>query len=123
MVPCMVTGDLCNPVRTHGTGIKVAPGGLPGGVALVSSDKPAFGSYGFEKSLVSPMSEEAVEGYLRAINWLGDSGNDNYHYRTAEVAPRRGAWIETTSTWRKTDKATSRPAGARGLKHAQLRNC
>lgn len=85
MRQCMVTGRLCNPVRTHGTRIKVAPGGLPGGVALVSSDKAAFGSYGFEKSLVSPMSEEAVEGYVRAINWLGENGNDNYHYRTTDT--------------------------------------
>jgi len=83
MLPCMVTGELCNPVRTHGTRIKVAPGGLPGGVALVSSDKAAFGSYGFEKSLVSPMSEVAVEGYIRAINWLGDDGNS--HYRTNDT--------------------------------------
>jgi CRISPR-associated protein Cas8c/Csd1 subtype I-C len=83
MLPCIVTGKLCNPVRTHGTRIKVAPGGLPGGVALVSSDKAAFGSYGFEKSLVSPMSEEAVEGYIRAINWLG--GDSNSHYRTSDT--------------------------------------
>jgi CRISPR-associated protein Csd1 len=79
---CMVTGALCVPVLTHGTRVKVAPGGLPGGVALVSSDKQAFSSYGFEKSLVSPMSEEAVEAYIRAINWLGDKRNENYHYRT-----------------------------------------
>ncbi len=83
MVPCMVTGRICNPVRTHGTRIKVAPGGLPGGVALVSSDKAAFGSYGFEKSLISPMSEEAVEGYIRAINWLGE--DENSHCRTSDT--------------------------------------
>ena len=83
MLPCMVTGRLCNPVRTHGTRIKLAPGGLPGGVALVSSDKAAFGSYGFEKSLVSPMSEEAVEGYIRAINWLGQ--DENSHCRTSDT--------------------------------------
>jgi CRISPR-associated protein Csd1 len=81
-VPCMVTGRSCVPVRTHGTRIKVAPGGLPGGTALVSSDKAAFSSYGFDKALVSPMSEEAVEAYIRAINWLGDNRNENYHYRT-----------------------------------------
>jgi CRISPR-associated protein Csd1 len=85
LIPCMVTGELCNPVRTHGTRVKVAPGGLPGGVALVSSDKPAFGSYGFEKSLVSPMSEEAVEGYIRAINFLGDKAHSDHHYRTADT--------------------------------------
>jgi CRISPR-associated protein Csd1 len=85
LIPCMVTGELCNPVRTHGTRVKVAPGGLPGGVALVSSDKPAFGSYGFEKSLVSPMSEEAVEGYIRAINFLGDKAHPDHHYRTADT--------------------------------------
>ncbi|MFO1451181.1 MAG: type I-C CRISPR-associated protein Cas8c/Csd1 [Opitutaceae bacterium] len=85
LIPCMVTGELCDPVRTHGTRIKVAPGGLPGGVALVSSDKPAFGSYGFEKSLVSPMSEIAVEGYIRAINYLGDRAHPDHHYRTADT--------------------------------------
>jgi CRISPR-associated protein Csd1 len=85
LIPCMVTGVLCDPVRTHGTRIKVAPGGLPGGVALVSSDKPAFGSYGFEKSLVSPMSEAAVEGYIRAINYLGDKAHPDHHYRTADT--------------------------------------
>ena len=76
-------GRICNPVRTHGTRIKVAPGGLPGGVALVSSDKAAFGSYGFEKSLISPMSEEAVEGYIRVINWLGE--DDNFHRRRSDT--------------------------------------
>jgi CRISPR-associated protein Csd1 len=85
LIPCMVTGELCDPVRTHGTRIKVAPGGLPGGVALVSSDKPAFGSYGFEKSLVSPMSEAAVEGYIRAINFLGDKAHPDHHHRTADT--------------------------------------
>jgi len=85
LIPCIVTGELCSPVRTHGTRIKVAPGGLPGGVALVSSDKPAFGSYGFEKSLVSPMSEAAVEGYIRAINYLGDKAHPDHHHRTADT--------------------------------------
>ena len=85
LIPCMVTGELCVPIRTHGTRIKVAPGGLPGGVALVSSDKPAFGSYGFEKSLVSPMSEVAVEGYIRAINYLGDKAHPDHHHRTADT--------------------------------------
>lgn len=85
LIPCIVTGQLCAPVRTHGTRIKVAPGGLPGGVALVSSDKPAFGSYGFEKSLVSPMSEAAVEGYIRAINYLGDKAHPDHHHRTADT--------------------------------------
>lgn len=85
LIPCIVTGQLCAPVRTHGTRIKVAPGGLPGGVALVSSDKPAFGSYGFEKSLVSPMSEIAVEGYIRAINYLGDRQHADHHYRTTDT--------------------------------------
>lgn len=85
LIPCIVTGEPCAPVRTHGTRIKVAPGGLPGGVALVSSDKPAFGSYGFEKSLVSPMSEAAVEGYIRAINYLGDKAHPDHHHRTADT--------------------------------------
>lgn len=85
LLPCMVTGELCAPIRTHGTRVKVAPGGLPGGVALVSSDKPAFGSYGFDKALVSPMSEAAVEGYIRALNFLGERTHPDHHYRTADT--------------------------------------
>lgn len=81
-VVCSVTGKLCVPVRTHGTRIKVAPGGRKGGVALVSCDKSAFGSYGFKKALISPMSREAVEGYIRAIEWLGKKQNADYHYHT-----------------------------------------
>ncbi|MDR3228471.1 MAG: type I-C CRISPR-associated protein Cas8c/Csd1, partial [Puniceicoccales bacterium] len=83
--PCIVTGKLCTPVRTHGTRIKVAPGGLSGGVALVSCDKPAFSSYNFDKALVSPMSEEAVEAYIRAVNWLGDKTHDDHHHRTTDT--------------------------------------
>jgi CRISPR-associated protein Csd1 len=79
---CVVTGLECVPMKTHGTEIKVAPGGRPGGVALISADAAAFSSYGFEKALTSPMSEEAVKAYIRAINWLGDDRRENYHYRT-----------------------------------------
>jgi CRISPR-associated protein Csd1 len=31
------------------------------------------------------MSEEAVEAYIRAINWLGDKRHENYHYRTSDT--------------------------------------
>lgn len=82
---CMVTGAECIPLETHAARITVAPQKKPQAVALVSSNKPAFSSYGFEKSLVSPMSEEAVEAYIRAINWLGDKRNYNYHYRTSDT--------------------------------------
>lgn len=85
LVPCMVTGKLCAPIAAHGARITVAPGGNPTGTALVSSNKPAFGSYGFESATVSPMSEEAVEGYIRAVNWLGDKRNPDYHTRTADT--------------------------------------
>lgn len=80
---CMVTGQSCVPKRTHGAGIKVAPGGRAGGVALVSCGSAAFESYGFDKALASPMSEEAVEGYVRAINHLGSI--DHHHYRTSDT--------------------------------------
>ena len=82
-VICMVTGLSCLPQLTHGTRIKGIPGGRSGGIALVSGAGSAFNSYGFEKSLTSPMSEEAVEGYIRAIGYMVD--HDDYHYRTGEV--------------------------------------
>jgi CRISPR-associated protein Csd1 len=31
------------------------------------------------------MSEEAVEGYIRAINFLGDKAHSDHHYRTADT--------------------------------------
>ncbi len=80
---CMVTGLPCLPQLTHGTRIKGIPGGRSGGVALVSGAGSAFNSYGFEKSLTSPMSEEAVEGYIRAVGFMVD--HRDYHYRTGEV--------------------------------------
>ena len=85
LVPCIVTGKLCTPVETHGPRIKVAPQKKQQNVALISANQAAFGSYGFEKSLVSPMSEEAVEGYIRAINYLGDKAHSDHHYRTADT--------------------------------------
>ena len=82
-VVCMVTGLSCQPQLTHGTRIKGIPGGRSGGIALVSGAGSAFNSYGFEKSLTSPMSEEAVEGYIRAVGFMVE--HDDYHYRTGEV--------------------------------------
>jgi len=85
LVPCMVTGKLCVPVETHRARIKVVPQKKQQDVALVSADSKAFQSYGFEKALVSPMSVEAVEGYIRAINYLGDKAHPDHHHRTADT--------------------------------------
>lgn len=82
---CIVTGDLCQPVRTHGTRLKGIPGGRAGGIALVSADKDAFATQGRKKAMVSPMSEVAVEGYIRSINWLAHSAQANFHVRTADT--------------------------------------
>jgi len=64
-------------------------------------------------STVVPMAGLSRPAGARGLKLLGDSQADH----AADVAPRRGAWIETsTGTVVSTNKITSRPAGARGLK-------
>jgi CRISPR-associated protein Csd1 len=49
-------------------------GGQPKGVALMSFDKPAFCSYGWEKNANSPVSPERAAAYVLALNDLLKGG-------------------------------------------------
>lgn len=68
-VPCLVTGELIEPLPTHpkigGLG---AVGGLAIGSSLISFDKGAFASYGLEQSANAPVSEEAATLYSTGLN-------------------------------------------------------
>ncbi|MER3633080.1 MAG: type I-C CRISPR-associated protein Cas8c/Csd1 [Blastocatellia bacterium] len=65
---CLVTGELNVPISaSHMPKISGVP---DAGAAIVSFDKPAFCSYGFEQSLNSPVSMYAVEAYTNALNYL-----------------------------------------------------
>lgn len=67
---CLVTGLVNQPIAiTHNPKITGIPNTGSGG-ALVSFDKSAFTSYGFSKSLNSPVSEKAAVAYCTALKYL-----------------------------------------------------
>ncbi len=68
---CIITGKADQPILdTHTIKIMRVPGGQPTGASLVSFDKDAFQSYGFEKSQNCPTSQEAADAYCTALNEL-----------------------------------------------------
>jgi CRISPR-associated protein Csd1 len=67
---CSVTGEENVPIaRTHEVKIQGIRNTGSGG-AIVSFDKPAFRSYGFEKSYNAPVSTRAAKDYCNALTWL-----------------------------------------------------
>ena len=68
---CLVTGVEDQPIAlTHNPKIKGVPNTQSFGAAIVSFDKPAFTSYGFNQSLNAPTSDESSTAYCTALNYL-----------------------------------------------------
>ena len=68
---CLVTGREDQKLApTHNPKIQGVPNTQSFGAAIVSFDKPAFASYGFDQSLNAPTSDEAATGYGVALNYL-----------------------------------------------------
>lgn len=68
---CLVSGKENQALApTHNPKIQGVPNTQSFGAAIVSFDKPSFGSYGFDQSLNSPTSDEAATAYCVALNWL-----------------------------------------------------
>lgn len=68
---CLVTGREHQKLApTHNPKIQGLPNTQSFGASIVSFDKPAFSSYGFDQSLNSPTSDEAATGYSVALNHL-----------------------------------------------------
>lgn len=81
---CIVTGKAGQPILdTHTIKIMRVPGGQSTGASLVSFDKDAFQSYGFEKSRNSPTSQEAADAYCTALNDL--IGSDDTSLRIGNI--------------------------------------
>lgn len=77
---CLITGRDDVPIAaTHVPKIKGVKGAQPTGALLVSFDKPAFTSYGFDQSHNAPASSEAAVGYCVALNYLLQSKNHSLH--------------------------------------------
>lgn len=82
---CLITGRTDVPIApTHNPKIKGVPNTQSFGAAIVSFDKPAFTSYGFDQSHNAPGSTEAVSAYCNALNYLLD--NDNHHLRIGQTS-------------------------------------
>jgi len=82
---CLVTGVDNVPIAaTHAPKIKGVPNTQSFGAAIVSFDKAAFASYGFDQSYNAPASTEAATAYCVALNWL--LGRKNHHLRIGPTA-------------------------------------
>ena len=68
---CLVTGKLDQPIAlTHNPKVQGVPNTQGFGAAIVSFDKDAFVSYGFEKSLNASTSTQAATAYCTALNFM-----------------------------------------------------
>lgn len=68
---CLVTGAENQKLApTHNPKIQGIPNTQSFGASIVSFDKPAFSSYGFDQSLNSPTSDVAATAYSVALNHL-----------------------------------------------------
>lgn len=70
---CLISGRFGPVAPTHDP-VKRVPGGQPSGVKLMSFDKNAFESYGWEKNANSPVSPNRAQAYVLALNALLASG-------------------------------------------------
>jgi len=73
---CLISG-LTGPIAATHPKIKgtAALGGQPAGVSLMSFDKPAFRSYGWEQNANSPVSADRAMAYVLALNDLLKPGS------------------------------------------------
>ena len=68
---CLVSGKPDQSIApTHTPKIQGIPNTQSFGAAIVSFDKDAFASYGFDQSLNAPTSDEAATAYGTALNWI-----------------------------------------------------
>jgi CRISPR-associated protein Csd1 len=68
---CLISGRAEQPLApTHNPKIQGVPNTQSFGAAIVSFERDAFRSYGFDQSLNAPSSDEAATAYCVALNWL-----------------------------------------------------
>ena len=97
---CLVTGESDQPIAlTHNPKVQGVPNTPAFGAAIVSFDKGAFASYGFEQSLNASTSTRAATAYCTALNAM--LGRENHSLRLGQVACCFWTRNETdaTSAW------------------------
>jgi CRISPR-associated protein Csd1 len=87
---CLISGTVGPIAPTHNP-IKgtVAIGGQASGVALMSFDKPAFQSYGWEQNANAPVSPERAAAYVLALNDLLQPGAHRRGTTPGRTVPTR----------------------------------
>ena len=67
---CLVTGEKTTVEQRLPFLVKGLISGQPSGTALVSANSSPFMSYGLQNSLTSPISRDAAERFVKALNYL-----------------------------------------------------
>ena len=97
---CLVTGKSDQRIAlTHNPKVQGVPGTQAFGAAIVSFDKDAFASYGFEQSLNASTSTRAATAYCTALNAM--LGREDYSIRLGQLSCCFWTRKETgaTSAW------------------------
>lgn len=97
---CLITGERDQPIAlTHNPKVQGVPNTQAFGAAIVSFDKDAFVSYGFEQSLNASTSTRAVTAYCTALNWM--LGREDHSIRLGQASCCFWTRNKTnaTSTW------------------------
>ena len=97
---CLVTGESNQPIAlTHNPKVQGVPNTQAFGAAIVSFDKDAFVSYGFEQSLNASTSMQAATAYCTALNKM--LGREDHSIRLGKASCCFWTRNETdaTSTW------------------------
>lgn len=128
---CLVSGELVQPVPTHGKikGLSDV-GGLSMGDVLPAFKQESFRSYGLEQAANAPMSEEVVASYTAALNrlireqsqklagsrilyWyqkpLDDEADDPFHWIVEPEQRTEGAALERARALLKAIQDGTRP--------------
>ena len=97
---CLVTGKSDQPIAlTHNPKVQRVPNTQAFGAAIVSFDKDAFASYGFEQSLNASTSTRAATAYCTALNAMLDREDHSIRLGQASCCFWTQNETDATSTW------------------------
>ena len=67
---CLICGQQRITLQILNGKINGIPGGQAGGLAMISANKDAFGSYGLQQSQVAPVCEDCADRFTKSLNHL-----------------------------------------------------
>ena len=97
---CLVTGEKEQPIAlTHNPKVQGVPNTPAFGAAVVSFDKGAFASYGFEQSLNASTSTQVATAYCTALNAILSRENHSIRIGSASCCFWTRNETQATSSW------------------------